>query len=94
MPVAATRSKAKKPIRNVRNRVLIEFPEALLQRTDEAARAMEKNRSELVRDAVVEMLDAIEARKFESELAAAYAANADRNCELAEEFSHVDFEGL
>ena len=98
MPAATRRSKAglkgKRPVRDSRNRILIEFPEALLQRADEAARALDKNRSELIRDAVVEKLDALEMRRFEAELAAAYAANAERNLALAEEFSHVDAEGL
>ena len=90
----AMRSKTRKSGNNSRERILIEFPEALLQRTDAAARALEKNRSELIRDAVVEMLDAMEARKFGAELAAAYTANAKRNIELAEEFIQVDAEGL
>lgn len=90
----AIRRKGNKAVRATKGRVLIEFPEALLERADMAARALDKNRIELIRDAVAEKLDALEARKFEAELAAAYAANAERSLELMGEFAHVDSEGL
>lgn len=77
-----------------RERVLIEFPVKLLERTDHAAAHLEKSRSELIRTAVEQMLDRMEKKRFEMELAAAYAANANRNIELAEEFFHVDREGF
>jgi metal-responsive CopG/Arc/MetJ family transcriptional regulator len=81
-------------IRIGRERVLVEFSDNLLKRADEAARKMDQNRSELIRTAVERLLDEIEAKKFEQELAAAYAANAEMNLALAEEFAHVDREGL
>jgi len=77
-----------------RERVLIEFPSNLLERADRAAAALEKNRSELIRTAVEQLLDGIERKKFEAELAAAYAANSKMNLDLAEEFSQVDSEGF
>jgi metal-responsive CopG/Arc/MetJ family transcriptional regulator len=77
-----------------KERVLIEFPEGLLRRADEAANKLAKNRSELIRIAVEQLLSQMEAKQFELELAAGYQANAQMNAELAEEFAHVDLEGL
>ena len=77
-----------------KERVLIEFPEGLLRRADEAAKKLEKNRSELIRTAVEKLLNEMETKRFELELAAAYRANGQMSTELAGEFSHVDLEGL
>jgi metal-responsive CopG/Arc/MetJ family transcriptional regulator len=92
MPVAV----AQKPIviRARKERILVEFPENLLKRTDEAARRMDKNRSELIRTAVEQMLEEMETKRFELELAAAYTANAPMSREMMEEFIHVDSEGF
>ena len=81
-------------LRARKERVLIEFPGDLLKRADEAARKLDKNRSELIRTAVEQLLNEMETKRFERELAAAYAANAQMNLELAEEFAHVDREGF
>ena len=91
---AAVEVNARTRVRAERERVLIEFPSSLLERADRAAAALGKNRSELVRTAVEQLLDAIERRKFEAELAAAYAANSRMNLDLVEEFAHVDREGF
>jgi Arc/MetJ-type ribon-helix-helix transcriptional regulator len=91
---AAVASPKRSSARAARERVLVEFPVSLLQRADSAAREMEKNRSELIRAAVEQLLDSLEREKFETELAAGYAANAEMNLELAKEFAHVDSEGL
>jgi len=80
--------------RTRRERVLIEFPENLLRRADEAARKMEKNRSDLIRTAVEQLLEGLETKRFETELAAAYAANAQLNLDLADDFEAVDREGF
>ncbi len=77
-----------------KERILVEFPEGLLRRADEAARKLEKNRSELIRLAVEQLLDEMETKRFELELAAAYTANAQISREIMEEFVHVDSEGL
>jgi predicted transcriptional regulator len=90
VPMATAASKGARK----RERVLVEFSASLLKRTDEAARRMEKNRSELIRTAVEKLLETEEKRKFEIELAAAYTANAAMNQELAEEFAWIDCEGL
>lgn len=89
-PVSAKR----KAIRAGRERILIEFPVSLLHRTDNAAARLEKNRSEFIRTAVEQLLADMEKKKFELELAAAYAANAGMNQDLAKEFAHVDREGF
>jgi hypothetical protein len=77
-----------------RERVLIEFPSGLLRRTDEAARKLEKNRSELIRGAVEKLLNDMDSSEFERELAAAYAANAEVSREMMKEFEAVDREGF
>jgi metal-responsive CopG/Arc/MetJ family transcriptional regulator len=92
MPVPHVRKAAVNRPR--KERVLVEFSEALLRRADEAARKLEKNRSELIRTAVEQLLGDMEAKRFELELAAAYKANAQLSAEITEEFAHVDREGF
>jgi metal-responsive CopG/Arc/MetJ family transcriptional regulator len=92
MPVAhARRTVVKRPRKE---RILVEFPENLLKRADEAARRLEKNRSELIRTAVEQLLEGMETKRLELELAAGYAANARMNLDLAAEFAHIDQEGF
>jgi metal-responsive CopG/Arc/MetJ family transcriptional regulator len=92
MPATA----APKPlvVRARKERVLVEFPESLLKRAEDAARRMDKNRSELIRTAVERMLEEMDTKQFELELAAAYTANAQMSREMMEEFVHVDSEGF
>jgi transcriptional regulator len=92
MPVATVQKTL--VVRARKERVLVEFPESLLKRADEAARRMDKNRSELIRTAVEQLLEEIETKQFELELAAAYTANAQLSREIMEEFVHVDREGF
>jgi metal-responsive CopG/Arc/MetJ family transcriptional regulator len=77
-----------------KERVLIEFPASLLKRADQAARELSKNRSELIRTAVENLLTEMEAKQLEQQLAAAYAANAALSLEITEEFAHIDREGF
>jgi metal-responsive CopG/Arc/MetJ family transcriptional regulator len=92
MPAAAA---SKSPVVHTRKeRVLVEFPENLLRRADEAARRMAKNRSELIRTAVEQLLEHEETKQFELKLADGYMANARLSAEIAEEFIHVDREGF
>jgi metal-responsive CopG/Arc/MetJ family transcriptional regulator len=79
----------KKPLKE---RVLIEFPVAALRRTDEAARAEGVSRSEFIRTAIEQRLDAIAEKEFERELEASYKANAEFNLQILKEFEHVDRE--
>jgi metal-responsive CopG/Arc/MetJ family transcriptional regulator len=92
MPAIAASARKGRSVRSGRERVLVEFSESLLKRADEAARKMDKNRSELIRTAVEQLLDEIETKRFEEELAAAYVANAEMSLALVEEFAHVDAE--
>lgn len=85
---------AKRVRRPARERVLLEFPATLLRRADQAAEEIETSRSELVRTALERLLDDMEKKQLEAELAEAYAANAELNRELAKEFAHVDREGF
>lgn len=68
--------------------ILIEFPTKLLERADKAAAKMEKNRSAFIRTAVERILEEMEKEKIETELAAAYVANAVMNLDLAKEFAN------
>lgn len=77
-----------------RERVLVEFPKSLLMRADAAARDMEKNRSDLIRTAVEQLLDQLESAEFNRELAEAYSANSAINLALAAEFADVDRDGF
>ena len=81
-------------VRARKERVLVEFPESLLKRADDTARKMGKNRSELIRTAVEQMIEEVETKRFELELAAAYTANAPLSQEIMDEFIHVDREGF
>jgi len=82
------------PARGKKARVLIEFPTALLQRADAAARKLETNRSGVIRTAVEDFLQGMEAESFTRDLAAGYAANAEMARALAKEFDAVDREGF
>jgi uncharacterized protein (DUF433 family) len=48
----------------------------------------------LIRTAVEQLLEEMEKKRFEQELAAAYTANAPMSREIMEEFVHVDSEGF
>ena len=87
-----TRSISRSASRN--RRVLIELPSHLLDRAERAARDLQTNRSELIRNAVEQFLNDMEAKEFERLLAAAYAANADINRALAAEFEAAGPEGI
>ncbi|MFT4113313.1 ribbon-helix-helix protein, CopG family [Silvibacterium sp.] len=97
MPTLARKPKAASATRRKpaeRERVLIEFPASLLKKADQAAAAQSRNRSEFIRRAVEQAVEAIERRAFEEELAAAYRANSELGLEVAGDFEHIDQEGL
>jgi metal-responsive CopG/Arc/MetJ family transcriptional regulator len=75
-------------------KVIIEFSEDLLERTEAAASELSTDRSKFIRRAVERALAALERRKLERELADAYTANAKLAVRISEEFSHVDGEDL
>ena len=78
--------------RPAKDRLLIEFPSALIERADQEALRANTSRSQLIRDAVEEHLAAREKARMDAELAEAYAANSGRNLQLLDEFSAVDRE--
>ena len=90
--VSRKSSQSKPPVKPLKERVLIEFSAAALRRAEEAARAEGVSRSEFIRTAVEQRLDAIAEAEFERELAEACIANNQRNLELLKEFEHVDRE--
>jgi len=97
MPQARTGTTASarpRPTLPNKERVLIEFPSNLLKRADQAARELDKNRSELIRSAVEMLLADMDAKRLEQQLAAAYKANANLSLEITNEFAHVDSEGF
>jgi|GEM_PF-4851365 metal-responsive CopG/Arc/MetJ family transcriptional regulator len=78
--------------KKLKARVLIEFPAAALRQADAAARNEGVSRSEFIRTAVEQRLEAITKASFERELAEACVANSQRNLELLKEFEYVDRE--
>ena len=88
--VASVKPAATKKL--LKERVLIEFPADALRRAEEAARAQGVSRSEFIRIAVQQQLDALAEAEFERELEAAYKANAEFNRQIMKEFEHVDRE--
>ena len=96
---ATPRPKTKSPARALKTaakpakqRILIEFPTEALSRADQAAQTAGVSRSEFIRTAVEERLEALAEAEFERELAEACIANSARNLELLKEFEHVDRE--
>lgn len=77
-----------------RQRVLVEFPSSLLERADEAAARLAKNRSELIRTAVEKLLESLDKERLALEMAEGYIANSALNLSVLEEFAHVDREGF
>lgn len=91
MPSAA--ATLEKPAKETK-KVIVEFSEDLLERTEAAASELSTDRSKLIRRAVEKFLAQMERRKLERELADAYSANAGLALQISGEFSHVDGEDL
>jgi metal-responsive CopG/Arc/MetJ family transcriptional regulator len=75
-------------------KIIVDFPDALYEKTQKAAQELSVTRSGLIREAVHEYLRRMERRKLARELAEGYCANAHLNQELSEEFVHVDADNL
>ena len=75
-------------------KIIIEFSEDLLERTEAAASELSTDRSKFIRRAVEKALAQLEKRKLERELADAYLANSNLARQISEEFSSVDSEDL
>lgn len=73
-------------------RVVVDFPEPLLKSAECAAHELSINRSELVRIAVEQYVEALYRAKLERELAEGYQANANLDRKIDAEFSAVDYD--
>jgi metal-responsive CopG/Arc/MetJ family transcriptional regulator len=73
-------------------RVVVEFPEQLLDRAERATQELSISRSELVRQAVEQFIESSDRAKLEKELAEGYQANTQLDRSIAEEFAAVDYD--
>ena len=73
-------------------RVVVKFPTPLFTETERAAVETGASRSELIRCAVEQYLEAVRRKRLEREPAAGYVANAAIDCRITEEFSAADYE--
>jgi metal-responsive CopG/Arc/MetJ family transcriptional regulator len=58
-------------------KVIVQFPESLLERAEALAESLHTDRSKLIRAAVEEKLDQLERERLEAELREGYLANAE-----------------
>jgi predicted DNA-binding protein len=75
-------------------RILIEFPEELLERAQILADEQATDRSKFIRTAVEKYVRMIERQRLERELAEAYQANSELALGITREFSAVDGESF
>ena len=75
-------------------KVIVEFPEDLVKRTEVAASKLFTDRSKLIRSAVEEFLSVQLRDELEQSLAAGYVANAELDRKICQEFAYVDSENL
>ena len=73
-------------------RVAVDLPGPLFDRTELVTRELSMNRSELIRIAVEQFVEAVHRTELERDLAEGYQANARRDRAIAEEFSAVDYD--
>ncbi len=75
-------------------RVVVEFPEPLLNRINRATHELSITRSELIRQAVEQFVESLQRAKLKKELAEGYQANAALDRAIGEEFAAVDYDGF
>jgi metal-responsive CopG/Arc/MetJ family transcriptional regulator len=78
----------------ITRKVIVEFPETLLKRTEEAAAKLSTDRSKLIRSAVESYLERQKRTELEAALAEGYREHADLDRQIAEEFAYSDSENL
>lgn len=66
-------------------RVMITLPDGLLKTMDEMARRLSENRSQFVRQALLERLEKLRRQEFEALLAEGYQVMAEEMAALAQE---------
>ena len=84
MTTAATRTR----------KILVEFPEDLLQEADEVANSLSTDRSKLIRSAVRAYIVKLKQNKLAKMLAEGYRENAEFDRSASAEFVHVDAENF
>ncbi len=94
MAVTHKRVARRQPRPPARKRVIVEFPEQLLRRAEQAAVTLGANRSELIRRSVEELLARLEKQQLERELAEGYQAESELNRKICAEFAYVDGENI
>lgn len=75
-------------------KVIVEFSETLLKRTEEAASKLSTDRSKLIRAAVESYIEQQNKAELEEALAEGYREHAALDRQIAEEFAHSDSENL
>ena len=75
-------------------KILVEFPEDLLQETEKAASDLATDRSKLIRRAVRGFLERRKRAQLAKELAEGYRAHAEFDRSVSAEFTHVDSENF
>lgn len=82
VPATATAKQARK--------IAVDFPAPLFQETERAVHELSMNRSTLIRSAVEMYLRVWRREKLERQIAESFAANAEFDRQLVEDFAHVD----
>jgi metal-responsive CopG/Arc/MetJ family transcriptional regulator len=75
-------------------KILVEFPENLLQQAEQAAQDLSTDRSKLIRNAVHAFLERRERARVAKALAEGYATHAGFDRQAAAEFDDVDSENF
>ena len=75
-------------------KILVEFPEDLLQQADRAAKELSTNRSKLIRTALSSFLERRERARLAKALAEGYATHASFDRQAVAEFDDVDSENF
>ena len=75
-------------------KVIVDFPELLIRRTEKAASELGTDKSKLIRSAVERLLTERDRLAFERELAEGYEANAAMDRRISAEFAHIDAENI
>ncbi len=84
----------KMPVLSPTRKVIVEFPREVLSRTEAVAAELSTSRSKVIRSAVEEYLNTRLKSELERNLAAGYAANAELDRKICQEFAYVDSENL
>ncbi len=73
-------------------RIMVTIPPDLLYEVEKKAKENNSNRSRLIRESLRIYLDDLKKRTLREELKEFYLLNAERDRQIAEEFSYSDYE--